>query len=384
MLFLILLLKGTLVSCQHFSPISAKGGDAPSSHLSQTGSSAEKKRKIVLILGPGLAKSYAHLGVLQELEKEKIPVQAFVGLGWGAIMAAFHLQGVSQGMFWAEWQMRKLQIKQQWGSKYFSAKRIHPQPLKKVQKFIEQNLSLPSKVHQVNQVAPVVQAPQAVQAVQAPQAVQAVQAVQAPQAVQRASCASLQASETVQASETALAPQATSQTTQTIQSQSSQTMETFNGMMGFACPYISLMTEELYWQESITSSGLLPCLATPYFFLPHSGKYIPALFELSKVVEWVRSRYGEEAYLVFINPLSSMTARARRRLLKDMGGEGLLFRQQLYRQLLQHRSQWDHYFELAGGEDLSWSDFSKKRKNIVLGRQLGKTLSRYLHEKYEF
>ena len=184
MLFLILLLKGTLVSCQHFSPISAKGGDAPSSHLSQTGSSAEKKRKIVLILGPGLAKSYAHLGVLQELEKEKIPVQAFVGLGWGAIMAAFHLQGVSQGMFWAEWQMRKLQIKQQWGSKYFSAKRIHPQPLKKVQKFIEQNLSLPSKVHQVNQVAPVVQASQAVQAVQAPRASRASSS-------SRASCASL-------------------------------------------------------------------------------------------------------------------------------------------------------------------------------------------------
>ena len=291
-----------LVACQHLSP-SHREKD-PISNSAHVSSVPEPKKKIVLILGPGMAKSYAHLGLLQTLEKEKIPMRALVGLGWGAIIAAFHLQGDSEGLFWAEWQMLKFSFKAPW--KNLFRKRASSPSLKKVHYFMEKHLPL-------------------------------------------------------------LSPK-----------------EDSKEMRDFACPYMSLLTEEVYWEENRAPSRLLPCLAVPSFFLPHRGKYIPALFEFPKVIEWVQSRYGKEAYLVFINPLSFMTAKARRRLLKDMGGEGLLLRQQLYRQILDHRSQWDHYFEMKGGEDLVWSDFSQKRKNIALGRKLGKVLSEQLHRKYGF
>ena len=65
-----------------------------------------------------------------------------------------------------------------------------------------------------------------------------------------------------------------------------------------------------------------------------------------------------------------------------MGAEGLLFRQQLYKHLSKYRSEWDDYFEIPGTKNFSLSDISQRRKFIALGRQLGKTLSQHLHEKY--
>lgn len=44
--------------------------------------------KIGLILGPGGLKTYAHVGVLREFARARIPVHAVAGLEWGAFMAA--------------------------------------------------------------------------------------------------------------------------------------------------------------------------------------------------------------------------------------------------------------------------------------------------------
>lgn len=62
--------------------------------------------KVGLILGPGGARAFAHIGVLQEFQREKIPVVAVGGIEWGAPIAALYAgKGLANE---AEWQMSKL------------------------------------------------------------------------------------------------------------------------------------------------------------------------------------------------------------------------------------------------------------------------------------
>lgn len=70
------------------------------------GGGRNQNLKIGLILGPGAAKTYAHIGVLQELQKQKIPIHAVVGVEFAAPMAAlFAWKGFANDV---EWQMFKL------------------------------------------------------------------------------------------------------------------------------------------------------------------------------------------------------------------------------------------------------------------------------------
>ncbi len=63
--------------------------------------------KIGIILGPGGAKAWAHLAVLHELQKNKIPLAGIVGIEWAAPIAALYAhKGYANE---AEWQMFKLQ-----------------------------------------------------------------------------------------------------------------------------------------------------------------------------------------------------------------------------------------------------------------------------------
>lgn len=62
--------------------------------------------KIGLILGPGGARAYGHIGALQNLVRLKVPVYATVGIEWGAPVAAL-LSSKGQ-VYDVEWQMFKL------------------------------------------------------------------------------------------------------------------------------------------------------------------------------------------------------------------------------------------------------------------------------------
>lgn len=65
-----------------------------------------KLPKIGLILGPGGAKAFAHIGVLQEFQKAKIPIHAVAGLEFASPMAAlFAWKGYVNDV---EWQMFKI------------------------------------------------------------------------------------------------------------------------------------------------------------------------------------------------------------------------------------------------------------------------------------
>lgn len=62
--------------------------------------------KIGLILGPGGARAYGHIGVLQNLSRLKVPIYATAGIEWGAPAAAL-LSSKGQ-VYDVEWQMFKL------------------------------------------------------------------------------------------------------------------------------------------------------------------------------------------------------------------------------------------------------------------------------------
>lgn len=62
--------------------------------------------KIGLILGPGAARAWAHIGVLQEFNKAKLPVSHIVGLEMGALIGGIYAQKAQP--FDVEWQMSKL------------------------------------------------------------------------------------------------------------------------------------------------------------------------------------------------------------------------------------------------------------------------------------
>ncbi len=62
--------------------------------------------RLGIILGPGGAKAYSEIGFLKELQARKIPVQAIVGLEWGALVASsFAAKGSAHEV---EWQLSKL------------------------------------------------------------------------------------------------------------------------------------------------------------------------------------------------------------------------------------------------------------------------------------
>jgi len=58
-------------------------------------SRTEKKQGMVLVLGGGGARGLAHLGVIEVLERENIPVRAVVGTSIGAEIGAFYASGTS-------------------------------------------------------------------------------------------------------------------------------------------------------------------------------------------------------------------------------------------------------------------------------------------------
>ncbi len=62
--------------------------------------------KIGLILGPGGARAYGHIGALQNLSRLKVPIYATVGIEWGAPAAA--LLSAKGQVYDVEWQMFKL------------------------------------------------------------------------------------------------------------------------------------------------------------------------------------------------------------------------------------------------------------------------------------
>ncbi len=88
--------------------------------------------KVGVILGPGGMKAYAELGVLREMGRQRIPVQAIVGMEWGAVIAGLY---ASQGQInEAEWKSFKLK-ENELPTQSFISSRIKPAQISDLQNF---------------------------------------------------------------------------------------------------------------------------------------------------------------------------------------------------------------------------------------------------------
>lgn len=61
----------------------------------RTQSSGNEGSGVALALGGGFSRGFAHLGVLEVLEQERIPISAIVGISIGALLGAAYADGVS-------------------------------------------------------------------------------------------------------------------------------------------------------------------------------------------------------------------------------------------------------------------------------------------------
>ena len=63
----------------------------PTTTIADTTSAPSAERpRIALVLGGGGAHGVAHLGVLQELERQRVPVDLIVGTGIGALIGGLY------------------------------------------------------------------------------------------------------------------------------------------------------------------------------------------------------------------------------------------------------------------------------------------------------
>ncbi|MEZ0391646.1 MAG: patatin-like phospholipase family protein [Pseudobdellovibrionaceae bacterium] len=95
--------------------------------------------KIGLILGPGALRAYAHVGVVQEFAKQKMPIHAIAGMEMGSLVAAIF---ANKGQpYDVEWQMMKLKESDLLQKGILSSE-VKPGDVKSLSEFI--NLSLSS------------------------------------------------------------------------------------------------------------------------------------------------------------------------------------------------------------------------------------------------
>ncbi len=87
----------------------AETSEASEAQQELYGPKSSARKSLIVVLGPGLARGYAHVGALQALEEAKIPVSGIVGTEVGGLIAALYSSSASMNEF--EW--RLLQMKEQ-------------------------------------------------------------------------------------------------------------------------------------------------------------------------------------------------------------------------------------------------------------------------------
>lgn len=88
----------------------ATGRGSNTGYIGPTDIDSEKKiYPVVLVVGPGFARSFAAAGVLKALHEAQVPVGAVFGTGMGALIAALYAHSKSINEF--EWSLLKLKDK---------------------------------------------------------------------------------------------------------------------------------------------------------------------------------------------------------------------------------------------------------------------------------
>jgi predicted acylesterase/phospholipase RssA len=101
-------------------PVMATPPPAPTPPAASNSFLQKETPKVGLILGPGGMKAYAHIGVLKEFARARIPVANVVGLEWGALVGGlFALQGQANEAEWKSLRLRETDIP---GKQFLSTK----------------------------------------------------------------------------------------------------------------------------------------------------------------------------------------------------------------------------------------------------------------------
>lgn len=118
-----LLLSGHLASCSHIKGPTVRGTHAdgrgaaaaqevvgPPEPQAIQGPVVPQERKVVLVLGPGMANAWGCAGVIRALHEQQIQIAAIAGLEFGALVgAAYASSGTLPSMDW-----KLLQLKPEW------------------------------------------------------------------------------------------------------------------------------------------------------------------------------------------------------------------------------------------------------------------------------
>jgi NTE family protein len=91
--------------------------------------------RVGIILGPGGMRSFAHIGVLKEFARARIPINSIIGLEWGALMAGLYaVQGQVNELEFKAMRMRESDVP----GKGFLGSRIKPENISLFTDFLNQ------------------------------------------------------------------------------------------------------------------------------------------------------------------------------------------------------------------------------------------------------
>jgi len=86
---------------------------------------------VAIILGPGGAKAFAHVGVLKVFQQQRVPVDRVIGLEWGAFIGALYAnKGTAHDL---EWKLYKWEQQNPWADRGLFAR----SPLHRSIKFLD-------------------------------------------------------------------------------------------------------------------------------------------------------------------------------------------------------------------------------------------------------
>lgn len=119
-------IAGLSFNCSHFK---GRNDDTPPPHIKsdvstleqspesssspqeETSSHEKVKSRLGIILGPGSVKSFAHLGVLKELERAQLPISYIVGIEWGALIGGLYAEtGKINDTDWKIYKLQELKL----------------------------------------------------------------------------------------------------------------------------------------------------------------------------------------------------------------------------------------------------------------------------------
>jgi NTE family protein len=96
----------------------------------------KKTPKVGIILGPGGMRTFAHVGVLKEFARAKIPIEAIAGLEWGALFAGLYAQqGQVNDLEWKALQMKETDVP----GKGWLSSRVQPEQASVMNNYLNTN-----------------------------------------------------------------------------------------------------------------------------------------------------------------------------------------------------------------------------------------------------